>query len=255
MVVVTTITFILGIMSMIAVNMQHGPKIVHSQEELQARYNYLITHVAKTNVHPFLRPIHFAIGKSFAASGTLLLGKDGGSQQIITANHLFSITQPGSDYYDFCVVTANGYTNRNHISDVLMDSMRQSDDAGGIEDIAFAHIGEPGLINRTSRVPVSASVSFTSSVRISKIPTRHVTSLVTGEQFDIVGQAVNERDVVTWIMLYESVNGESGSGYWGDDKLYVLSGTTTVTERMRKDLDIPSKYGYVSVLSAVSIKW
>ncbi len=236
--------------------LQKESTIVHTKEELQARHDSLLAHAAPTNVHPYLRPIRFRIGESAGALGTLILNKDGSPFQIVTANHLFSETQPGSEYYDYAIITPKGYGEFGHISHVVLDSMRKSSSSDGIEDIAFAHIGTPAPISRTSKVRVSANVAFKSRIRAGKISPVKVKYLVTGQQFEIIGQLVNDEGVATWVMLYESINGESGGGFWSDEgKLYILSGTAVATPQLRKDLGIPRTFRYITVLSAVELSW
>ena len=239
------------------VNIRTEPIITHSDKELQKRIDYLITHVTPTNIHPFLRPIRFKVGNRPGALGTLLLNRDGTTNLIITANHLFSETQPGSDYYEFAEMTPDGYGKFGGISHVIIDSMRTSAESHAIEDIAFAHIGDPSLITRTSKVHVSAQVGFQGNFGISKItPPIRVRYLVTGQELEIVGQLVNDKRVAMWVLLYESMNGESGGGMWSEEgKLYILSGTVVVTPKLRKDLEIPDKFRYITILSAVKIAW
>ena len=69
------------------------------------------------------------------------------------------------------------------------------------------------------------------------------------------GDAVCQ-NVPFFVMLYESLNGESGSGFWGsDNRLYILSGNVAVTPEMRKMIEIPDKFRYVTVVSGVNIHW
>jgi hypothetical protein len=230
--------------------------VKHTHSELQNRYDYLLTHVVINNVHPLLRPVHFSIGDKFAAAGTLVLKPDLTPYEIITAAHLFSETQPGSDYYDYHVLGHNGFTQNGHLSRVVLDSIRSSDTPEGIQDIAVCYIGEPGLISRTSKVMVSAEVPFKSDYTILRIDPIEVTSITTGEKYVIPGLLVNTAKVPLSVMLYENVNGESGSGFWGNDgRLYVLSGSIMVNEKLRKELKIPENFRYVTVCSGVNIKW
>lgn len=229
----------------------------YTEEQLRDRYDYMYTHVAAENVHPYLRPVHFKIGKNFGACGTLVLGKDNLPKYIVTANHLFSETQPGSDYYDYYVLTPKGYTDLGHVSDVVLDSLRQPGLNGGIDDVAVCHLGNPGLIARTSKVKVSGDRGFTQEYRVGKLTEKKtVTSVSSGETYPVIGQAVSPENVPFWIIPYHSMNGESGSGFWGsDDVLYVLSATTTVSDQSRKDLDIPPTLKRMTLLSAAKIGW
>ena len=230
--------------------------IRHTQAELEERYHDILTHVTPNHVHPRLRPIHFNIGTKFAASGTLVLNTDGTPWQIVTANHLFSETQPGSDYYDYNVLSPRGYIEKGHVSGVTLDSLRHGDTPEGIEDVALCQIGEPALISRTSKVRVSAAVPITGAWTPSKISPVRVTSVTTGEKFDVVGQVLNDKRVPCFIMLYESRNGESGSGFWGDDgNLYILSGSGRLNDENRKTLGVPDSYRYITWLSRVSINF
>ncbi len=227
----------------------------HSDMELRARYNYLLDHVSRTNVHPFLRAIHFGIGDKFACSGTLMLKRDGTPDKIITAAHLFSETQPGSDYYDYRLVSPTGYVAGGHVSRVILDSVR-SKDSGGIHDVAICELGDRALISRTSKVRVSAEKTFDLKFAAGKIQPRTATSITTGEQYAVTGQIVTDDGVPFFIMLYESLNGESGSGFWGSDgKLYIVSGDLDVTDGLRKDLGIPSQYKTVTAMAGVAINW
>ncbi len=231
--------------------------VSHSEAEYQERYDYLLEHVAQTNVHPLLRAVHFTIGKYFDACGTMVLNADGTPYFIVTANHLFSETQPGSDYYDYHVLGPNGYGEQGHISRVVLDSIRSSNVPEGIQDVAFCYIGEPAPISRTSKVLVSASSPFSQSFQVGKLAEQvDAVSITTGEHCKIIGQIVNNQNVPYFIMLYKSVNGESGSGFWGSDKrLYIISGGVVVSPETRKELLIPSTYDYVTVLSAVNVHW
>lgn len=247
---------ILGICLVIYFGHKSDGLIKHSKDELQGRYDYLLNHVSPTNVHPYLRPVHFSIGRNFAACGTLVLNTNLEPYKIVTAAHLFSVTQPGSNYYDYHVLSSTGYVAHGHISRVVLDSIRFSDKPEGIHDVAFCYVGDPGLILRTSQVLVSAESPFATSFRYGKINPVHATSITTGEKFRIVGQIVNDQNVPFFVMLYESLNGESGSGFLGSDgHLYILSGNVAVTPEMRKALEIPDTFKYVTVLSAVNINW
>ena len=227
-----------------------------SEKELDKRYHYLLTHVTPTNIHPRLRPVHFNIGKKFEACGTLMLDADFKPYRIITANHLFSETQPGSDYYDYRVLSPKGYEQPGHVSKVNLDTFRASATPDGIQDIAICEVGEAKLISRTSKVRVFAGQPTTLALQIAKIKTIKITSISSGEQFDIVGQATSDQGATFFVMLYASMSGESGGGFLGDDgKLYVLSGGVRVTPQLRSDLNIPAKYKQVSALAGVDIEW
>lgn len=234
---------------------ESGPRSRYSDVELRARYDYVLDHVSKTNVHPFLRAIHFGIGNHFACSGTLMLKRDGAPDKIITAAHLFSETQPGSDYYDYRLVSPTGYVAGGHVSRVILDSIC-SKDSGGIHDIAICELGDRTLISRTSKVRVSADKPFDLRFAAGKIAPRTATSIATGEQHDITGQIVTDDGVPFFIMLYESLNGESGSGFWGSDgKLYIVSGDVDVTDSLRKDLGVPDQYKVVTAMAGVALNW
>jgi secreted trypsin-like serine protease len=227
---------------------------IYSDDQLNERYQYLLTHVTKTIIHPYLRPVHFSIGKYFAACGTLVLSRDSKPQYIITAAHLFSETQPGSDYYDYHVLSSNGYTENGHISKVVVDSIRRSNNIDGIEDVAVCYFGLPELITRNSKVRISASTSFQGIYKEGKMDDLFVTSITTGEKYKVAGQLVNDQDKALFATLYESTNGESGSGFWGsDNNFYILSGSVDVTDGIRKDLDIPPEYKRMSILTRVGI--
>jgi hypothetical protein len=249
-------SIIIGILLTFLFGRKNNKSIEHSKEELQNRYNYLLSHVAQTNVHDFLRPIHFSVGKDFAACGTLILKTNLDPDKIITAAHLFSRTQAGTDYYDYHILSSTGYVTHGHISNAVLDSIRSSDKDEGIHDVAFCYIGDPGLISRTSKVIVSAESPTAALFSFGKIDPVQVTSITTGEKFKIVGQIVNGQNVPFFVMLYEGLNGESGSGFWGSDyRLYILSGNINLTPEIRKAVDIPEKFKYVTVLSAVKINW
>ena len=149
------------------------------------------------------------------------------------------------------------------VSRVVLDSRRTSSSVEGIADIAVCYLGEPGLINRTSKVIVSAESPTGHDFVLGKIDPIRVTSVATGEQFDIIGEALNSVTNAFYIMLYESVNGESGSGFWARDgelfagggRLYVLSGNINISAQTRKDLDIPPRYKHLTTLSVVKIDW
>ena len=64
---------VVAVITIIALLRQPESKIEHTHDELQGRYDYLLNHVSPTNVHPYLRPVHFSVGKYFAACGTLVL--------------------------------------------------------------------------------------------------------------------------------------------------------------------------------------
>jgi hypothetical protein len=231
--------------------------VEHTLEELKERHTYLYTHATSTPVHPRLRAIRFSEGNVLGACGTALLNGDGSISSIITANHIFSKTCPGEGYYDYHVFGANGYTSSGHISRVILDSMRHSSIPEGIQDIAICYPGAPEKISRISEVCVSAEIPITQNWKVGAFPTPiTVTSTITGERFDVVGQAVNDQNVLLFIMLYESMSGESGSGFLGsDDVLYVLSGTFVPSDSMRAACKIPSRYKYASLMSAVKIGW
>ena len=234
-----------------------NPDIIeHSHQELEARYDYILHHVVQTNVHPLLRAVHFSIGKNFAACGTMILKKDGTEAYIVTANHLFSETQPGSDYYDYHVLGTNGFTTNGHISRVVLDSFRSSSSVESIQDIATCYPGEANLISRTSKVIVSAENPTGHTFTVNKTPPFEVISLTTGEHLQIVGEIVNTEGNVFFAMLYESVNGESGSGFWdGGNRLLILSGNITISPQTRRELGIPDKFTYITTCSSVSIQF
>lgn len=226
----------------------------HGIDELKARYDYLLDHVTTTNVHPLLRPVHFSVGNKFASCGTMVLKSDGNPYQIVTANHLFSETQPGTNYYDYHVLSRTGYISHGHISRVILDSMRSSN--MGIQDVALCYMGDPVPIVRTSKVRVSAESPIEGMFRAGKIDKVIATSLTTGEKYDIIGQIVSEDSILFFVMLYRNLNGESGSGFWGNDNiLYIVSGSTPVTKRLRRDLDIPMNYEFITMMSAAKINW
>jgi hypothetical protein len=238
--------------------------INHSQEELQARYDYNLNHKSSTNVHQLLRPVYFSKGKYAAACGTMVLGKDEKPSFIVTASHLFSETDPGSDFYDYHVLGPSGFTSQGHLSRVVLDSLRTSSSPKGIQDIAICYIGDAGQISRTSKVIISASSPSQHDFSLNSVTPFRVTSVTTGEQFEIVGEAVNSVTNAFYVMLYESVNGESGSGFWKDEseqfpngggKLYVLSGDIAISQQTRRDLHIPAQYKRLTLMSAIQIKW
>ena len=209
-----------------------------SKKDLENRVNYLASHVPKSPVHPSLRPVRFLIGDLLNGCGTLILNKKMEPWCIITANHLFSETQPGVDFYTYKLLTSEGYKDGGSISSVTLDSVRNNSDAKGIEDIAICYIGVPAPIARTSKVRISADVSLHGEFFVSKIRPITVTSITTGERFKLIGELVNDEKLVLFAMLYQSINGESGSGFWGDDgRLYVLSGNISLTAAARKSLD------------------
>ena len=235
----------------------------HSQVEVQARYDYNLEHASVTNVHPFLRSVYFSKGKLAAACGTMVLDKSGLPSFIITANHLFSETDPGTDFYDYHVLEPRrGFAYQGHLSRVVLDSMRTSLYSEGIQDIAFCYVGDANPISRTSKVQVSAVSPSPHYFSVNPVTPFSVTSVTTGEAFDIVGEMINSATNAFYVMLYESINGESGSGFWKNDeggnkkgKLYVLSGDVSVSTQTRRELKIPTKYKRFSSLSAVEIKW
>ena len=230
-------------------------------DELLQRHIYLATHIVKKDVHPFLRPVCFTIhkkeGEELACYGTLMLNGDLTPSCILTANHLFSETRPGSDYYDYHVMGPNGDRESGHLSRVVLDSVRTSDNPKGINDIAICYMGEPGLISRVSKVCVSSDIGFSDNYRVGKLTHEiMVTSIMTGERYRVVGQIVNSQKLAQVIMLYQNLPGESGSGFWGDDKrFYVISGSMPVNQYLREHLNIPDDFKTVTVLSGADIHW
>ncbi len=235
-----------------------GPSdlLVHTREEVVARYHHALRNVTGTNVHPLLRPVHFTIGTIFAASGTLVLNKQGEPSYVVTAAHLFSENRPGADYYSYRVLTPTGFSVEGDIERVTVDSFRNDDTPDGIQDIALCYIGKPTLIPRVSKVRVSAQKEHVAEYRVSKTPTVIATSVTTGEQFSIVGELLGDHGALFHVMLYEAVNGESGSGYWGNDgRLYVLSGNVMIDQNMRDTLGIPDSFRYASTLTGTTVNW
>jgi hypothetical protein len=232
-------------------------KAESSQEDTQKRYDYLMSHVVKENVHPLLRPIRLSVGELASACGTLVLRSDMKPGYIVTANHIFPETQPGSDYYDYHVYGPKGFTDHGHISSVVLDSFRGDDTPEGINDVAICNIGDPSLISRVSKVRVSAENPIQGEFHVLKMDHVAVVSITTGEKFYLVAEAVNVHKANFFVMLYESVNGESGSGFWdeGGGRLYILSGNIVVDSSLRETLSIPIGFKHVAMMSGTKISW
>lgn len=236
------------------------PKVVPEEENdvtLASRHAYITSHITKTNVHPNLRPVLFLRGDTMSGYGTLVLNKSANTNYnyIVTASHLFSETEPGSDYYDFVELKSTGPTQRNHISSVAVDIMKAGDNQEIIQDVAQCHIGEPKLIQRTSKVRISGVRSFDDKGAVGKTDQKTLTSLATGEKYSLIGQ-VNAIHGSYWLMLYESMHGESGSGFWGDDSnLYILSGSMPILPDWYEKLGIPHKFKRISLMTGVKITW
>ena len=227
----------------------------YSLGELTERHTYLLSHMTKRNIHPNLRAVHFSIGERFVACGTLVLGRDMKPYCIVTANHIFSDDLPGSDYYDYHILDGNdpsGFSAHGFISKVVLDSVRNTYNPKIIDDIAFCYVGNRSLIMRSSKVRISIDGAYQTAKAPKKIT---VTSLTTGEKYQIVGEVVGEKNSY-FVLEYDSTLGESGSGFLGDDGiLYILSAGGFNSESFRQALDIPQRYKVVTLLSAVKINW
>ena len=228
----------------------------YSISQLEERYKYIRDHAVSENIHPQLRPIHFSMGDKFAASGTLVLDKNGRPAFVVTANHLFSLTQPGSSIYKCNILNSAGYESAGYLSSVVLDSMRSSQ--GGIQDIAIGYIGKPQPIARTSKVTVSAEMPFSGEFIVRKVKSKEVISVATGQKLLIIGEAIGKQDGTFFqLALYECMNGESGGGYWSptENRLYVLSASSLISDGVRKTLEVPDDVKYVTLMSGTSVSW
>ncbi|MEI8327557.1 MAG: hypothetical protein WCG02_00280 [Candidatus Taylorbacteria bacterium] len=253
-----------GVVSVSLWTMKEPITVEHSLRELQERYDYNLGHRSPTNIHPRLRAVYFSKGKYAAACGTMVIGKDGQPSFIVTASHLFSNTEPGSDLYDYHVLGPSGFTSQGHLSSVVLDSLRTSPTVEGIQDVALCYMGDASLISRTSAVLVSAASPSRQEFSLSPVTPFKVTSITTGESFEIIGEMVNTVTNAFYLMLYENMNGESGSGFLKQEKdmasnnvvkLYILSGDIEISAQTRRDLKVPAQYKRLTPMSAIEIKW
>lgn len=227
----------------------------NTQPAVSDRHSHILSHVTETSVHKYLRPGVFLKGDDLAGYGTAVLGINASTNYILTASHLFSETQPGSDYYDFVELKGRGPAQRNHISHVAVDIIRANYNTNIIEDVALCHIGEPKLIERTSRVHLSPERPCTDMGVVEKTTQTSLTSLTTGETYTIIGRLTAVKSYYR-LMLYEPVPGESGSGFWGDDSiLYILSGNIPILPHWYERLGIPPEYKTLCLVTGVKIEW
>lgn len=229
--------------------------IHYSRAEVKDRQQYLLGHVSTTNIHPSLRPVHLKIGNRLCASGTMVLDTDQSPSQIVTANHIFSETISGSDFYDYAVITPSGYSQKGHLSKVVVDSIRSSSSNEGISDIAIGFPGKPQRISRTSKVRIAATIPMKMMYKIRRIEPLQITSLITGQRFSIIGELENTAGMKLHVVAHKNVAGESGSGFWGDDqKLYVLAGSVPVTPFLNEVMG-PLEHKALSVMSAMTLPY
>lgn len=236
--------------------------IVSTQAEnspLAERHNYLLTHIYD-QVHPQLKPVLFLTGPnltSMSGYGTAVLDADGKPAFLVTANHLFrNDSGLGSKIYRFSYLRSNGrHVPGGYVGKVEYNYLSNSNTPEGIEDVALCHISnQPTEIKLESDGIISADKPITSSFSIGPIDHREARSLITGNRYDIVGQMVTDAGAPYFVMLYDSMNGESGSGFLGNDNvLYIVAGSGTVTPELIKKIPATSGHKTVTVLAAVNV--
>ena len=214
-------------------------------EERQKRYDYVLAHVASTNVHPLLRAVHVSVGMKMVSSGTLLLNKEGAPKGIITSSLAFFNARNPEDTYDYHVLGGNplgmgSYITKGHISSL---------DLRTYDGFAYLHLGDSSPISLPERASVVVQAEMVSD-KVRHVEPFTVRSVATGEQYQVVGEIAGTKP--QYIMLYKAIGIEGGSGYVDPSgNLLVLTAATTLTDVTRKELDVDSSHTRVSVLSPV----